>query len=254
MTVLDVMNVSVVLGSLLLLGKLHLAGLKSGYRAFSFFLVLAAIQNGIGTTLNTKGEAYFYFWLFSEPIEWFVAAWVVLDVYSQVLQDYRGLYTVGRWLLMVAVTIALLASGLTLLIPSRSTGQGQLLACYYLAERAINFSLVVFLLTILLLLTRYPITLTRNVIVYSVVLSFFFLSYTAIYILVSTGGRSIISFAEYATQGANLAALATWLAMLSRAGEDRPQRLRPAWMPGREQELLNELNSLNAALLKVACI
>jgi hypothetical protein len=38
--------------------------------------------------------------------------------------------------------------------------------------------------------------------------------------------------------------------MLNTAGEQRQQRLRPVWMPGREEELVSQLNSLNVALLR----
>jgi hypothetical protein len=61
----------------------------------------------------------------------------------------------------------------------------------------------------------------------------------------------MIQIAGYITQAVNLGALGTWLVMLNRAGEQRPQRLRPAWMPGGEEKLLSQLNSLNVALLRV---
>ncbi len=60
----------------------------------------------------------------------------------------------------------------------------------------------------------------------------------------------MIRIATYGTQAVNLIALGTWLAMLNTAGEQRQQRLRPVWMPGREEELVSQLNSLNVALLR----
>lgn len=165
--------------------------------------------------------------------------------------DYPGLYTVGRWLLIVAVSVALLASGFSLIIPSHFTLQGHLMAYYYVAERAVYFSLVVFLFTILALLTRYPITLNRNTITHSVVFSAYFFSNTAIFLLLSTRGFAMVSIAAYGIQAVNLGALGTWLAMLNTAGEQRQHRLRPAWMPDREEEMLSQLNRLNLALLRV---
>jgi hypothetical protein len=195
-------------------------------------------------------DAYQKIWVLTEPIEWFFYAWVVLELYSLVLQEYRGLYTVGRWSVIVAISVALLASGFSLMVSSHSTGQGHLMAYYYVAERAVYFSLVVFLLTILVLLMRYPITLNRNAITHSVVFSVYFFSNTAIFLLLSTRGFGVIRIATYGTQAVNLIALGTWLAMLNTAGEQRQQRLRPVWMPGREEELVSQLNSLNVALLR----
>jgi len=102
------------------------------------------------------------------------------------------------------------------------------------------------------LLTRYPITLNRNIIVHSVIFSIYFLSNTAVFLLLSTGGPGAIRIAAYAIQVVNLGALGIWLAMLNPAGEHRPQRLRPAWMPGAEEELLNQLKSINQAVLRAA--
>jgi hypothetical protein len=246
----SVINVSIVAGAALLSARLHFSGLHRRYRAFFLFLIFFTLQNVALAVFAPGSGAYQKIWVLTEPIGWFLYAWVVLELYSLVLQDYQGLYTVGRWSLIVAVSVALLASGFSLMVSSHSTRQGHLMAYYYVAERAVYFSLVVFLLTILVLLMRYPITLNRNTIIHSVVFSAYFLSNTVIFLLLSTRGFGTIRMAIYATQAINLGALGTWLAMLNTAGEQRPQRLRPAWMPGREEELVSQLNSLNVALLR----
>lgn len=89
-----------------------------------------------------------------------------------------------------------------------------------------------FLLTILVVLTRYPITLNRNSLTLSVVFFVYFLSNTIIFLLLSTQGVGVIRIAGYAIQAVNLGALGTWLAMLNTGGEQRQHRLRPAWAPG----------------------
>jgi hypothetical protein len=247
----SVINGLIVAGAAILSARLYFSGLHRRYRAFFLFLIFFALQNVSVAVFTSKSEAYQKVWVLSQPIEWFLSVWVVLELYSLVLKDYRGLYTVGRWSLMVAIAAGLLASCISLILPLRYTHQGHLMAYYYVAERAINFSLVVFLVTILVLLTRYPITLNRNTIVHSVVFSIYFLAITTVYLLLTTRGYGMIQIAGYITQAVNLGALGTWLVMLNRAGEQRPQRLRPAWMPGGEEKLLSQLNSLNVALLRV---
>jgi hypothetical protein len=248
----NAINVLIVAGAALLSARLCFSGLHRRYRAFFLFLVFFTLQNAVLAVVGSGSGAYQKFWVLTEPIEWFFYVWVVLELYSLVLQDYQGLYTVGRWSLMVAVSLALLASGFSLIVPSHSTRQGHLMAYYYVAERAIYFSLVVFLLTILTLLMRYPITLNRNATIHSVVFSVYFLSNMAIFLWLSTHGYGAIRIAAFATQAVNLGALGTWLAMLNKAGEQRRQRLRPTWMPGREEKLVRQLNGLNMALLRAA--
>jgi hypothetical protein len=147
--------------------------------------------------------------------------------------------------------VALLASGISLMAPSQLTTQGHLMRYYYVAERAVNFSLVVFLLSILGFLMQYPITLSRNIIVHSMVFSVYFLGNTAIYLLLSMRGKDSLDVVAYALSAITLAAVGAWLVLMNPAGELRKLRLRPHWMPGKEEELVSQLNHLNAALLRV---
>lgn len=240
----------VVTAALLLIARLLHAGLHRRYRAFFLFLILFAMQLLTFGFLDPSGKAYQQVWVITEPIQWLFYAWVVLELYSLVLQDYQGLNTVGRWSLIAAVSVALLASGFSLLVPAHATRQSHLMAYYYMAERAVYFSLSVFLMTILTLLMWFPIRLNRNTMVHSVVFSVYFISNTAIFLLLSTRGFGMIQIAGYAIQAVNLGALVTWLVLLNTAGEQRQQRLRPVWMPGQAEGLANQLNSLNMALLR----
>jgi len=210
------------------------------------------LREGVLSSLSTSNRLYEKIWVLTEPVEWFFLALVVLELYALVLADYKGLATAGRWALITAVAVALAASGISLLAPSHDTLQGPLLRYYYIADRAIYFSLVVFLLTILGFLMQYPIVLRRNIVVHSMVFSVYFISNTLIFVLLSTRGytRELLKAAVYAVEIINIGALGTWLAMLNPAGEIRKLRLRPAWMPGREEVLAGQLNQLNAALLR----
>ena len=248
----SLINLLVMVGYTVLIARLFHAGLHRTYRAFFCFLILVLLECVLLVVLGESSMAYARVWVIGQPIEWLLEAGVVLELYQLSLRDYRGLSTVGRWAVIVAFILAVAASSLNLVIPSQTTRQGRLIAFYYVAERGVNFSLVVFLITILFLLTRYPITLNRNTIVHSVVFSGYFFSNTAIFLLLSMRGSAALRTAQYGTQAVNLIAAGTWLAMLNVAGEQRRQTLRSSWMPGREEHLLNQLNRLNLALLRVS--
>jgi len=227
------------------------SGLHRRYRAFFAYLIWALLRNGALAIPRPDGQAYYLIWTRTEPLEWLLYVLVVLEIYSLVLEDYRGLATVGRWTLIVAVCVALLASGLALAAPSHYTTQGLVMRYYYVADRAVYFSLVVFLLTLLGLLMQYPISLSRNVLLHSVVFSVYFLANTVMFLLLSMRGSEVIGVLRIGFQATTLAAVCVWIGLLRPAGELRKQRLRPAWMPGREEELVSQLNHLNAALLRV---
>jgi hypothetical protein len=119
---------------------------------------------------------------------------------------------------------------------------------YYVAERAVYFSLAIFLITILALLMRYPIVLRRNIIIHSVIFSVYFLCCTFIYELLTALGFRVISLAANSLSVVNLVVLGAWLILLNADGEKRQQQFRPTWMPGREEDLARQLNTLNYTL------
>lgn len=246
-----VLNVLILAGTVLLCARIYQSGLFKRYRSFFYFLVFYTLQTGLMMTLDPGSGRYQKAYVLTEPIGWVLYALVVLELYSLVLKDFQGLYTVGRWALILAVALALAGSALIIvLVPSHETQQGHLLAYYYVAERAVHFSLAIFLLSILGFMLQYPITLSRNIVLHSMVYTFYFLCSTVVYLALGALGYRVIFAVRYALLGATLAALIMWLARLNPAGEKQPVRFRPAWMPGGEQQLIDQLNSLNEALLR----
>jgi hypothetical protein len=245
-----ILDLLILAGTAILSVRLLATGLHRRYRVFFSFLIFETLRLGVVACLESASDAYQKFFVLTEPLEWLLFVLVVLEIFALVLQDYRGLATVGRWALITAVLVALLASGITLMAPSQTTIQGHLMRYYYVAERAVYFSLVVFLLSILGFLMQYPITLSRNIIVHSMVFSIYFLGNTVLYLLLSMSGAGSAPAVGHALSAVTLAAVGAWLMLLNPAGEVRKLRLRPQWMPGREEELVSQLNHLNAALLR----
>lgn len=245
-----ILDLLILAGTAILSARLVAEGLHRRYRMFFIYLLFATVQLGILAYVGQDDPAYQKVWVLTEPVDWLLYVLVVLEIYALVLQDYKGLSTAGRWTLVVAIVIALLASGLSLMAPSRLTTQGHLMRYYYVAERAVNFSLVVFLISLLGFLMQYPITLNRNVILHSMVFSIYFLGSTVLFLLLSMSRRGSTPLDTYALDTITLGALGAWLVLLKPAGELRKQRLRPEWMPGQEEQLVSQLNHLNAALLR----
>jgi hypothetical protein len=244
-----IVDLLIVAGTAVLCGRLFATQLYRRYRVFFYYLIFATLHLGVLAGLNERSGAYQKIWVLTEPLEWLFYVLVVLEIYALVLQDYKGLSTVGRWALITAVLVALLASGLSLMAPSQYA-QSRLMTYYYVAERAVYFSLVVFLLSILGLLMQYPITLSRNIIMHSMIFSVYFLGNTVLYLVLSMRGYDSLPMVTSALPAITLAALGAWLIMLNPAGELRKVRLRPQWMPGQEEHLVSQLNNLNAALLR----
>jgi len=247
---LDFVDWLIVAGFALLAVRLFTAGLHRRYRVFFLYCAFATLHLGVLDSFSQSSDAYQHIWVLTEPVEWLFFVLLVLEIYSLVLQDYRGLATVGRWTLILAVVLAVGASLASLMVPSQLTTQGHLMRYYYVAERAVYLSLALFLLTILAFMVQYPVAPSRNIVIHSFVFSFYFLGNTVLYLMVTTRGKGFLIFVTYALDACALAALGAWLALLKPAGETRKLALRPQWMPGKEEDLVNQLKYLNAALLR----
>jgi hypothetical protein len=248
----DIINLVILAGTALLGVRLLTSGLHRRYRAFFWYLVFYTLQTGILMSLNIRSDLYQKIYILTEPISWIFFALVVLELFSLVLADYHGLYTIGRWALVVAVTLAVIASVLMIMLVPSTVRQSHLMSYYLVTERAVYLSLLVFLFTILCLLLQYPLTLSRNVVTHCLVYTFYFLGNAIFFLLLSVKGRQMVVHVRYAILVSSVGALGAWLALLSPKGEERKVTVRPAWMPGREEELVNQLSSLNAALLRAA--
>lgn len=235
--------------------KLLHNGLYRKYRALVGYLVFRFFHTGalLFAFHSFRSAAYLWFWTLTEPVTWLFHVLMVLELYSLILARHRGLYTLGRWVLYGGVTLAVLISGLSLL-PQLSGGQVQYsrVMPYYLAvERGVDFSLLIFLLLILLWLTRYPVPLTRNVLVHSLAYSILFLSNTAGVLGRVIFGLNFSNSASTFILGVGAACILMWLIFLTPKGEEIHVNL-PIFGPEHEERILTQLEALNKTLLRAS--
>lgn len=235
--------------------KLTYNGLYRRYRALFAYLVFrsgytAALLFAFG---NTQSASYLWFFILTEPAIWIFYVLVVIELYSLVLERHRGLYTLGRWVLYGGLSVSLLISGLALLPElGGGTSQRSRVIPYYVAiERGVDFSLLIFLLLILLWLTRYPVPLGRNVLVHSVAYTFLFLSNTAGLLARVIFGFTLARPVNTLFLGIGAVCILIWLIFLTPKGEEVRVNL-PNFGPEHEKRILSQLEALNKTLLKVS--
>jgi hypothetical protein len=227
------------------------SGLYRRYWIFFLFLAFSSLRSALLLVIDVKSGLYMQVWLVTEPVRWILLILMVLELYSLILDKHRGLLTVGRWALMAAIGVALLISVATL-IPDSSAGfvQSRLFGFYLVVQRALLVSLLVFLLLVLWFLSRYPVVLSRNVIVHSVVYSAYFVATSLVFLLRSTWGIEVARPINLVLMAASAACALVWAICLTPAGEKTSLKSRPQWAPGDEKRLLEQLDALNASLLR----
>lgn len=231
--------------------KLYKTKLYTRYRKF-FLLFLFQIPNSIWPLLiDTSSPLYAYFWAATEPFIWALYWMVVLELYELVLANHRGLYSLGRWILYGAMAISVFISILSLLphltqaIPQSSRWLGY----FFATERGVYSTLAIFIFLILLFLSQYPVRLSRNVLVHTVLYSAYFLSGTLATLLHSVFGHRLSTEVNLFVTGVTTVCTFLWFILLTPKGEE-VQTSMPLFGPEHEKRALRQLDDLNATLLK----
>jgi len=246
-------QIASLLGSGLTATKLLATGLHRRYPVFFSYFIFR-VANGIWPFFfDVKSNAYSYLWAWTEPLILVFYVWVVLELCGLVLERHRGLYSLGRWAMGLGMVVSLTLSFLSLLpkitpaMPQRTRKLGY----FYAADRGVTFCLAIFLLLMLFLLSRYPVPLSRNVILHATLYTVFFLSNTLNVILSSVFGLRLYTAVDTALMGVSTACALAWAFLLTPKGEEVRMTI-PHFGPEHEERLLYQLDSLNTTLLRAA--
>lgn len=231
--------------------RLYQLDLNRVYRFFFAYLVLTTARSLLLLPFDLRGNTYGVIYLVTLPILWVFYILIVLELYSLVLQNYSGIYSLGRWTLYGSLFFSVALSVLTL-IPTWGNETSRLLFWSTTATRGVDFSLVIFLLLILVFLSRYPVALNRNIIVHCIVYTVFFLGTSMTILVRNVVGHEVMRQLNTVLEVLSIACYLAWIFLLTRAGESRITMLRHNWSPEDEQRLIEQLNHINATLLRAA--
>ncbi|HXN49851.1 MAG TPA: hypothetical protein VN893_24580 [Bryobacteraceae bacterium] len=246
--------------------RLRQQGLQHVYRFFAAFVLFRAVRDLALVALpalwyglhhrpyvRLGNNVYAWVWVLLEPPMWILHILVVLELYSLVLQNYKGIASMGRWAVFAGLTVAVVLSCATLPAEmSHSAEHYTLLRWAFVASRGVHASLVIFLLFITAFLAWFPVPLNRNVVLYSMVYALYFITDTLAqmaYNLLGLAGRNAVNFAN---DGMELLCLWVWIVFLNRAGEAKPVIIGHAWTAQHEDELMGQLAAINTSLTRSA--
>lgn len=229
-----------------LIARLWAARLYLVYPYFFSYLLADLLRTLLFSAIPFNGRAYPYFWVTSEAIIDCCYALIVVELYRVVLRDLPGIATISRRYITATVAVATVGS---LLLLHLEEAPANYLSVFFVIERAIVFSLVIFILLVSAFLAYYPIPLNRNVVSYSI-------GYT-VYFLTKATALFIRTLGHYATPqisaillGVSSACLLFWSITLNRRGEMRTVVLGHKWKRDDEVRLLSKLRAINASLVE----
>ncbi len=241
-------------GSALVIWRLYFVGLQKTYRLFFAYMAVALVRSLILFQFNPRSETYFQIWVDTRPLLWLFFVLVVSELYSLVLRDYRGIYSVSRWFFYGAATFSALVSASTVFVTmaAGSTTRPPLLYYSALIERGVVTGLAIFLFLLLTLVAWFAVPLSRNLLTHCCVYSAYFLSNNAIMLYWHTGSKNAAYWVSVWRLSSALACYCGWAFLLTRQGEERTASFGFGRSPLEEKRLLGQLEAINATLLRTA--
>jgi hypothetical protein len=231
----------------LLILRIWSSGLRRKYPFFTTYLAVSLAQIVASDVIPYSSRAYGYVFVFSEMIIVGLYVLIVLELYSKVLAPLSGVASMAQKYTGGAICVAALVSICFLYFESSA---GNLVQQFLVFERVMIFSLVLFVLFIVGFLTYFPVSLSRNVILYSTGYAVFFLAKAASIFARNTHllGDQLIDQIHMIV---NDLCLIFWVAYLNRAGEIAKITIGHRTNPGDEQRVMQQLDSINRALARL---
>jgi hypothetical protein len=151
-----------------LLWRIWSQKLAGVYLFLTIFLAGEMVQDLVVFPIPQNSTLYAWLFLYSSPVLWLFAYFVVLELYRLILEDYPGIASVGRkavtWCMGLALAVSILYA-----LPDLKTAPGPspILRVYFVAERSTVLGLLLFLVLIQVFLRHYRLRLSRNRMVYA---------------------------------------------------------------------------------------
>jgi hypothetical protein len=233
--------------------KLYRHKLHRVYSVFFIYLLFTTAQNLLLLQIAPRSKAYTSVWLISMPVAWVLSILIVLELSSLVLRDYQGLLTFGRRALALFLAASFLIAFASLYPDlQRMDGTYPVVAGFLAVQRALTSSLAVFLVLLTAFLLFFPIPLRWNLAVYALVYFIYFAATSAGIFLRNVFGPEVTRSINTGLTAVGALSLLLWLILLTAKGEKRETVVGPRWSAEREKPMLEQLNAVNAALLRTA--
>lgn len=249
---ISVLEAAVSLAAALTAFRLLHTGLYRRYPILFCYMTFVSAFDLLPLVLNIGSLTYFWVWTYCDPIQWVLDILVVRELCRVILEKHPGLVTLGRWGMYAGVAVSALLSFLSLLphIASTMPARSRMVAYWTAASRGVTFGLAIFLILMLFALSRYPVHLSRNVILNALLFTLVFLSDSLDDILRTVFDTRMKPWMIAAVTAVEGAWLFLWFLRLNPEGEHTQFdwiRFRPEY----EKRVLEQLDTLSRVIGRV---
>jgi hypothetical protein len=230
---------------------LYLSSVRQ-YRPFVGLLIIWFSFCVVSLTVPVSSKIYLRIYLFAAPVSWLLYLFVCRDLYQGIFSKFRGIAFAGRWCLYLSGALLLFVGiGSVLISPGRSNDYEWFKAVYFV-DRSVLFGLAFFLVLLVSVIVRYPISIQKNLVVHTLVFSGILFAQSVCQVADQGTGYLYSVFWNTLAAGTDTVLVTAWAILINKAGESLNIRIRHNIKPETEIHLLHQLDSLNGILLRAA--
>lgn len=228
-------------------------GLANRFSALLTWLVAESAINFLFGTLDPSTALYFWMYFTLEPAKCVFEVLAVRELFALVFAGYPGIRSGGRWVMYAAIGISLsISAGVTASLWTGTASGRSFSHLYYLqtTQRSVLFGLTIVIVTILVFLSKYPLHLSRNILVSSACFSILFLSEALEQFIDVLQPNLRLLSVDYGESYFMAFCLLAWALLLRPESEYKPQKI--SFSTPQEERLLAQLNALNQLMTRSA--
>ncbi|MDQ6679237.1 MAG: hypothetical protein M3Z09_18295, partial [Acidobacteriota bacterium] len=222
--------------------NLHLAPV---FPAVSMYLVLEAVSASLSILVAPSTRAYAWVYLISSSLMWLVSGWAIREFYADIFSDFPGLAYLGRWSIYIAASVTAVTSALTIAVVRQLfADEHTLLIALEFAGHFLSFGFAVLTAFLLFMISRYPLSPNRNVVVNCLLFSGILLGEGAGFMVDFFTARMHTLMVGISTSLGAAACFGVWCFLLSPQGQTQVVRIRRHFSPSDEHRLMDQLNAI----------
>jgi hypothetical protein len=233
--------------------RLYQLGLHRAYRFFFLYLVVQVLRSAALFPFRPNTKLYGDIYLISGTVILVLFVAIAIELYGVVLADRRGIASLGRWAIIIALGLSVGASLLFMAVDlSGTAGKSPILFYFNVVHRVVASTLLFFLLLITAFLLWFPVPLKRNAVVYCLGYAIYFLAVSSTVLLMNVAGVEFARIASVGQLAVATGCAVVWIFALNRQGESDKIVVGHQWSPEQAERLIGQLNSMNTVLLRTA--
>ena len=246
-SIFSLLKLTVYLGLAL---RLLSTGLFRTYRYFSAYILFEILRMVTAAIVPNRTDLYAQIYFVTQPVTWLLRALVVLELFKIALASRPGIATLGRKVVGWSVVTSMLVATGSIVFGVDEDSPYRVLEYYFLFERVISTTLLVFVLLLIGFLAHFPVPLSSNARAHAAVFGFYCTATTAGLYVRGLLGPAVAEMANTALSISVVVAVLAWTFLLGSQGELAPVRLARRRSEDDEQRLLRQLNAINQTLAR----